>query len=395
MNCLFPPVDRHDLRPAPYGEGHYSYLQRTARSDFAHVREVLEEWFSRYPRAHRNELRRRFESGDDRNFRSAFFELYLHELLLVLGCHLLVHPRTSSSRSTTPDFLVTTRGGLEFYLEATEASEKTETELAGEARVNQVYDVVNRLECRDFFIGVEHHGLPDTPPPAGKIRSFLERKVADLDLKELRAEMSSSGLGLRGLPRWPFKWENWEVKFFPVPKSHTAVDSGMDQPLGLFFPRMGRRTNPQDPLRKKLQMKRSRYGKLDKPLMIAINGFDLLLGRSVVLDVLLGAEGSTIAMADSNGVPRELPVLDGFWYGPRGPRNSEIFAVLAVFSILPWTVGAEQHEPSVYYHPWARDNLATELDELNSVTVEGHEIRSRRGIRVRDLLRLTDEFPGS
>jgi hypothetical protein len=57
------------------------------------------------------------------DFPSAFFELFLHELLLRLGCNVEVHPDPGTGSSRRPDFLVTDPDGQQFFLEAVLATD--------------------------------------------------------------------------------------------------------------------------------------------------------------------------------------------------------------------------------------------------------------------------------
>ena len=90
---LFLDDDHTETGPADYAEKHFSYLNKCGRDECFRVREVLEEWFTRYPEKEKDELRSRFQSGDDTHFASAFFELYLHELLFKVVILYWVPPR--------------------------------------------------------------------------------------------------------------------------------------------------------------------------------------------------------------------------------------------------------------------------------------------------------------
>ena len=80
-------------------------LDRSARTDSAEVREMIEQWFSAYPVEHQSELRSRLRLEEDSQFRSAYFELFLHALLSAMGFRLTVHPQVPGT-GNTPDFLV-------------------------------------------------------------------------------------------------------------------------------------------------------------------------------------------------------------------------------------------------------------------------------------------------
>ena len=83
---LFDTISRHDEGLPQFAEPEFIYLNRSAKPDVSHIRELLEAWLSRYPTSVQTDLCGRFRSPDDTPHRSAFFELFLHELLLRLGC---------------------------------------------------------------------------------------------------------------------------------------------------------------------------------------------------------------------------------------------------------------------------------------------------------------------
>jgi hypothetical protein len=111
---------------------------------------------------------------------SAFFELFLHELLLRMDNRVEVHP-TLQGNPRRPDFLVLPLVGSSFYVEAVLAMDETNEEAAARARMHAVYDAINRMDSPHFFIGMNVRGTPDTAPPGRQIRALLERQLADLD----------------------------------------------------------------------------------------------------------------------------------------------------------------------------------------------------------------------
>src|SRR6266478_755554 len=110
---LFDHIQRTNYEPATHSEDTFSFLNRSASLESESVRDLLESFFRRYPSSESAELKSRFKT----QFDSAFFELYLHELLLRLGCEVTVHP-TLKGIGAKPDFLVRFRQGQEVILEA-------------------------------------------------------------------------------------------------------------------------------------------------------------------------------------------------------------------------------------------------------------------------------------
>lgn len=101
-------------------ESAFSFFNRCGAPAITAVRVLLEDSVARYPSAGpdptaRAELISRFRSKDDTEFRSAFWELYLHESLTRAGYELAPHPETENGRR--PDFLAT-KGSDRLYVEA-------------------------------------------------------------------------------------------------------------------------------------------------------------------------------------------------------------------------------------------------------------------------------------
>jgi hypothetical protein len=57
----------------------YSCLNRSASPDSTAGRMLIEDWFSRFPAEEQKSMCSRFRSGKDKDFNSAFQELFLHE----------------------------------------------------------------------------------------------------------------------------------------------------------------------------------------------------------------------------------------------------------------------------------------------------------------------------
>ena len=176
---LFDDFQRTNNWPMREAELSFLFLNRTARPAFEDVRRVLEAWFRHYPQEHQQDIRNRFRARVEHNHQSAFFELFLHELLRRLGCAVVVHPQVPNS-ADRPDFHVTDPAGEAFYLEAAVVMEYSENERAARARVALVKDTINDANSPDFFIDYEFAGSLATSPPIGKFRRKLERWLSTL-----------------------------------------------------------------------------------------------------------------------------------------------------------------------------------------------------------------------
>jgi len=102
---VFDDIERNGVGARPYAQPDFVYLNASARPGVQAIRNAIEDWLLRYPSDDRAELRARLRSDDNYQHRSAFFELFLHEMLLRLGCNVEVHPQIVGTHRR-PDFYV-------------------------------------------------------------------------------------------------------------------------------------------------------------------------------------------------------------------------------------------------------------------------------------------------
>ncbi|WP_461139606.1 hypothetical protein, partial [Spirosoma pomorum] len=101
MEKLFDDKPRSNTEYAKHQHNSYEFYDNTAKDKFVEVREMLNDWFSRYPDSDKQSLKKNFKKVD---FDSAFFELFIHELFLNQGFEITTHPTVPDS-TKTPDFL--------------------------------------------------------------------------------------------------------------------------------------------------------------------------------------------------------------------------------------------------------------------------------------------------
>jgi hypothetical protein len=89
-DALFVERARSDSSYAGEEESTWAFLNRVEDRVFDRVRRLSNAWYAAYPLEARPALRSRLASGDDIEFHSAWFELYLHELHRRLGFDLEV-----------------------------------------------------------------------------------------------------------------------------------------------------------------------------------------------------------------------------------------------------------------------------------------------------------------
>lgn len=387
---LFLSNDHSDSGPAPYGEPHFSYLNRSGRSDVARVREIAEDWFSRYPNDHKEELRSRFQSSDDINFLSSFFELFLHELLFRFGYSVTVHPNLPSGSSKRPDFFVRSAREDGFYLEAVMALSKSAKQLAADRRLDVLYNTINGIESPNFFIGIKMKRAPDTPPPGGKIRAFLGKQLQCLDPDDYSNWTESGGFDC--LPTWEFSHDGWHVEFFAIPKSKSLRGNTDVRPLSMQMPMEARFIDTRTPIRDAITQKAGRYGRFDCPFIVAVNALDPFVDDDDVMEALFGSEQVMFSVTDPTSSTRTLRAPDGAWISKTGPRNTRISAAMVCTSIYPWSV-ARNNNTSLYHNPWARHPYRGQLNQLRHAKPAGNLMEWVEGAEPRVLFGLPKGWP--
>jgi hypothetical protein len=345
---LFDQVQRDSKAPRGHVEPYFSYLNRSARPSSEKMRAVLEDWFSRYPSEAKNELRTRFRSLDNIQHQSAFFELYLHELLLKLGYTVKVHPDLGG-RPTHPEFLVFLKGEPVFYLEGTLASGPKE-ENATEKRENQVYETIDKIHSPNFFLKINVRGSPNTPPPGKKWSLALEKWLATLDPNELEQRMKANDFGV--LPSKTLNHDGWNVTFQAIPKSPKARGKSGIRPIGMRF--FGFEECKEDEyIRNAIKEKATKYGNLNIPYIIAINVLSLFSNDDLmILDALLGDEGITsYHMPDGSFVDKLTREPNGAFLGPQGPQNTRVSGIIICSNLYIRNI--TKVNPVLWHNPWA------------------------------------------
>ena len=359
---LFDEIERNNYTLAQYAEPQFAYLNRTGRVEFARIRRELEEWFARYPASGQAELRARFRSNIDSQHQAAFFELFLHEMLLRLGCQVTLHP-TVSNVARAPDFLVKSPDGKRFYIEATIATNESAEEAASRARMNAVYDVLNRVvDSPDFFLWIRIEGAPTTPPPARKIASFVSARLAELDPDQI-AELYESGRN-QEVPRWRFEHGGWKIEFEPIPKKPEARGKPGIRPIGALSTGV-RWVDHRTPIGNAIIKKAGRYGNLDLPYVVAVNVLEFI-DEIDIMEALFGKEQFTIVFSQSGPTKlvdtRMSRFPDGAWIGTGGPRYTRVSAVLLATRLSIYNI--PRANLCLYHNPWAQMPYQSVLTRL-------------------------------
>lgn len=363
---LFDDILRTHRGPATHTEDTFSFLNRSASPAFEAVRNLLESFCRRYPSSESPELKSKLET----QFDSAFFELYLHELLIRLGCEVAVHP-TLNGTDAKPDFLARFHQGQELIVEAVISTQRTDEKRASDARLNTLYDAINsKTISPNFFICFGPIPDRDAVPTPKKIRKFIKERIAGLDPDAIERAVR---IGYE-LPRWTYRDEGgFELEITAVPKSPESRGNPGTRPIGAY-PGEVRWGDSSAVLKKSIDSKATKYGELDRPFVIAVNA-NWGTGRDVVVKALFGSKES----GDKS---------EGVW---NATRNTRVSGVL-VTTVLPWSIHCAPL--CLYHNSFAKRSCRENAWKIPQAIARDSGMQWLEGINSAELFELPKEWPG-
>lgn len=351
------------------------------------VRQLLERLVDEYPEEERAELAARVKSGNDTHFKSSVFELSLYAFLERLGYALHPHPELPNGSKARPDFHVTTPTGEEFYLEAVLASIKDETNPAAEARIGSTLDIFGKASHSNFMVAVEYEGTPHTQPSGKKLLAATLKWLDSLDPDEVHAEVAR--YGLISTPTFSWKHEKWHVLLRPIPLKPERRGIGraligmLDGGAGLI--------DQWSPIRDAIKFKGSKYGDLDKPLLVAVNFGSFHLDRTDEMEALYGQEQYVLDARDPEKEPKLKRAPNGAWIGKSGPQAKRVSGAWIFNDLTVYTLSARHH--TIYFNPWATHPLPEALKTMPHAIVSEEKMEWCSGLSLADVLGLPGSWP--
>jgi len=332
------------------------------------IRELLTGWCDELDDEYRQRIIGRFHSRSDREFHSAFFELYLHSLL-VRSDHKVLHEPHVPASARRPDFLAIDGNSTSAIIEAKVVTEQSDDDLANDARINALYDAINdRVQCLDFYLSLEIFGSSETPFPLVKWCGMIQRWADDLNYDAVAA-LGAQEL-FDELPRLDLCQEDLVLVIQPIAKNSSTRGKAGARPIGVQGSE-GEWATSHLEVSKALKEKATRYGVLNQPYIVAIN--------------CLGP------MCDFDDVHEGIFGADGLWPRSRPDRFTRVSAVLAMVHLLPWSV--PRTAPVLMHNPNAAFPYAGPLTKLPQIHVEGKSHRYTLGLHPRELFELEECWP--
>lgn len=384
---MFDDIARSDLEYAKDSEKGFGYLNRSARKEIQRLREIIEEWFDRYPECQaKRDLRNRFRKNIEPHHQGAFFELYLHELLLSEGYKLEIHP-ILESEGPVPDFRVYVNGKPAFYLEA-KLLWKSDSERAGDSRLYAIFDALNGIYSPDFLFWVNYSGAPRMTPDCSPIRKVFAKELLRLDANDYYDEYRSGNLDI--LPYWKWDFLGCKIEVQLIPKSPNERGKKNKRNIGAsigdaFLIHAG------ENILKAVSAKRaSRYANLDLPYIIALNYSEKWgLDDEEVLNAIFGKQQVTLFMNKGNVIDQKLSRASiGAFFVKDRPRNQGVSALLIADKVR--SDNFESRTPKLWHNPYAKYPIQPNLFSLPQMIPDYEKgcLEYKEGVDIRVILKI-------
>lgn len=386
-NMLFDQYKRIDISPKRNNENEFEFLNRSARPEISRVREFVESLVKTYPESETEELIARIRSGNDAHFKSATFELILHEFLIKMRCSLLPHPKLENGIASRPDFLVTTPDGEQFYLEAVLASERNNTDQGSEAMKGIVWDALSAVSHKNFLVDIKAKGDPATQPSSKKLVRAVLRWLDSLDPDEIQKIIDHEGY--KAAPSFQWEHEDWIINFRakPLRPGRRGESKSLIRTLGIG----GGFTDAWSPIRDAVKSKGRKYGELIKPLLVAVNLDSFKLDRIDEMQALYGQEQLVSTVGPPDREPRFERAPNGAWYGKSGPQYTRVSGLWIFNDLSPYTIGV-RHQ-TIYLNPWAKFFLPEFLKALPHASLNEAKMEWTDGVRLANVFELEKGWP--
>lgn len=313
---LFDHFGRTDTTPSAHQESSFEFLNRIAGDYWDHPRALMEEWLDHVPSEEEcNDLRQRFRSRDDEQFRSAFLELYLHESLVRAGYAVTIHPDVRGT-SRRPDFLAQ-RDDLRFFIEAIAPGSNPARKAAAKRR-SVLLDTVNRLGDPNFMLILDELKEGTSPPSSARLRHDLQRWLEKLDPD---APWDPDAAPTR-------RWEHggWAATFRAVPKKPEARGTRPnDRTIGVYGHSEVEFIDDAPAIKKALATKHHEYGDLGAPFIIAVGTYIHDRDRWHSSNAMYGHISVQIdEMPDGSIATRQIRQPDGYFGTPPEWANRNV-----------------------------------------------------------------------
>lgn len=378
---VFDDFERDDPSPQRNGESSFAFYQRIAGDYWTQTRMLQQEWADHIENdTDYASVRGGLRSADDAESRSAFLELYLHEVLIRGGSHVVVHPALDHT-SRRPDFLAQ-RASTDLYVEAT-APSPTKAEKTAAGRMARLLAAVDQVNDPRFFLWTREINPGFDSPSGAKLRADLRRWLRDLDPLAFSPD---------SMPTYDWTQGGWSGQVGAWPTNPDSSPT-RNRSIGVYGHHPVQTVDDASKIRRALAEKVRAYGRLTSPFVIVIGMHIFDSDYSESTNALYGQHSISVTFS-GEGETHSQPfrAADGFFGRPGAWRNTRVSGVLIVNQLSP-------HDPtradvSFWVHPGATHRMPESPYFPGSIReLVGDRVESRLGLDARRLLNLAEDWP--
>lgn len=379
---LFDQKRRTDLKPANHLDNDYDFYDRSAQPMFTKIRNLLNNWFDDYPQDDQLSLKTDFKN----DFQAAFFELFIHELFKKQGFKLKPHPKVEGT-TKKPDFLVTGKSH-DFYIEVKHASDLSEQASSYEKRKALLFDEINKIESPNFFLQINELSIKSNQQPsAKKVIQVIKNELLMHDPDVVNHLVHESGLD--HTPTISFEDEKFEIEISIFPKSPELRGKKGIRPIGRY-PVESSWGGAENAIKKAIENKATRYGKLNLPYLVCINSTSRKwTDEEDVMNALFGSLKVTVSTDPINRKEKWTRAYDGVFLDTTGPRFTRVSSVF-ITNVHPSNLHVANHW--LVKHPFASNDLNFGDIYLSRIEVIENKIESISGKRINEILKVPDDW---
>ncbi|MBO9613040.1 MAG: hypothetical protein J7619_10115 [Dyadobacter sp.] len=363
MEKLFDDKIRNDDRYSGHLEKSYDFYDTTAKPEFVAIRDMLNDWFSRYPETDKRQLKRDFYSHQ---FDSAFFELFIHELFYQQGFSLTPHPTLPNS-TKNPDFLAR-KGDFEIYLEAKVATDKSNDQRTLENKRGAIYDELQKLVSVNYLVEIEDIVFKsDKQAKLSKLRKYFQKW---LDACHASQHPQYNDYDEHGDECFSYDDEDIKISL----RAHAGIimdDHPIASYLGGSF--CG---GCEEALAGAIREKGAKYGQLDRPYIVCVNMIGVRHPRTdEIYNTLLGLRRHFTDTHNYQNAPFSIE-MDGVLKNPTGPIFTQVSAFF-ITQVFPSNLHAAKHW--LIEHPATKNKI--DLGKLDLTNHNESSVRTKKSIK--------------
>jgi hypothetical protein len=321
------------------------------------ARRRLNRWIADWDYQDKKDVLARLESTDAAHHDGAVWELFLNSYFKYLGFHVIRDPLATKGNS--PDFLLQ-KFFTKVYLEATSRAKNGNS--AHHHHWVSIVNSVAQIKRDDFQISLRATSVSIQPPKTSKFISEINSYLDSLDFEKISKE-SESFLHSRAI-----QVQEWGIEIGVLPKKERTTSGPF---IGICGNVDSFMISDLQDLKKKIQDKRSKYGYLEHPYLIAVleNSFIGGVDKWHRVGALFGEEALRIS---PEGSAQTIRKNNGVWNSRKPDSRVHGLILLGRLSV---SLHNWEH-PELWVNPAASTGKVRRLIPLATLLPESGSIKT-------------------